>query len=942
MASNTTKTIRIIIQEKGAKQTGRKIRDIGKESDASTKALNLLRGALAAVGATSIIRQYVQLSNLHQSLENRIRLVTHSQAQQTAVMRELVSISKDTFTSLRATGELYARLAFNTRQLGLTQNEVLDITRSLNQAVILSGAGAREATNAIIQLSQGFASGTLRGDELRSVLEQLPFVADVIAKGLGVTRDQLRNLAVDGKVTTQAIVDAFKDAAPEIQAQFDAITPTIAQAFSVFQTGLTEFVGNTNKATGLSGILSKALLVLAENVGILVIAIALLSAALAGLILKAVITSIISMSAAIAASVVAVKIFTIAMIALNAVLAVNPIILLAFAITVFITTLVKFGILLRDTTKEAEGLNDAISGRDFEAISKSLSGYRKIRTELKAQKDTLDKQLSTGTLQLKVEEDKNKLAKQLLQGQIVLSKYQHDELNDLVASNAERRISNKLTERALQTQQGLQDTLRQGLRSSELTRNQEAVVDPLVAARVASGLPFDDDFANLLDKIRQSIQAIAQLRFDKAVVRQNKELENQIALYGTAVGLRQNEATIQEIITEAQRLGVVLTEDQLLKTKELLEVNRLLSIDDVIGTKASDIQKANQIQQLKLAGKVKEAEVQQVLNGLLAEGESIESTNLENLKKAIDARQQLSVAELNSNFTKSLEEQGMILKQTTTERALEAQILQRRNEFLLIGADYSATQEESDRKRLELLSEDTRQQQLIVNLLGDRAANEQRINDLVQLRAGLTDRAGKRAVDRALAQERIAGREGDNTLGAGFENGLDSLFLKVSDVSGGIERAMSNAFQGAEDALVSFVQTGEVSFSGLVDSMLADLTRLLARQAILALFNALSGGSGGAAVSIGTTLAGARANGGPVTRGEPYLVGEKGPEVFNPGQSGTITPNNALPAAAPVTNVTVVNFVDPEMVNAALNDPANQQVIVNIVGRNKRAIERMN
>ena len=44
------------------------------------------------------------------------------------------------------------------------------------------------------------ASGVLRGDELKSVLEQLPTVADVIAKQLNVTRDELRKMGEDGKI----------------------------------------------------------------------------------------------------------------------------------------------------------------------------------------------------------------------------------------------------------------------------------------------------------------------------------------------------------------------------------------------------------------------------------------------------------------------------------------------------------------------------------------------------------------------------------------------------------------------------------------------------------------------------------------------------------------------------------------------------------------------
>lgn len=226
----------------------------------------LLKGAIAGVSVALLIREYVQLSNVYQQLQNRIRLVTTSQAQQAAVNAELLTISNSTFTSLRDTTELYARLAFNLRGLGATQREVLDVTKTLNQAVILSGASSREASNAIIQLSQGLASGTLRGDELRSVLEQLPFVADLIAQGLDVSRGALRRLGSEGEITSEIVFRALQKGAAETEAQFKQLTPTIGQAFTVVQNSILAAVGEFNKATGASGALANAIIKIGENI----------------------------------------------------------------------------------------------------------------------------------------------------------------------------------------------------------------------------------------------------------------------------------------------------------------------------------------------------------------------------------------------------------------------------------------------------------------------------------------------------------------------------------------------------------------------------------------------------------------------------------------------------------------------------------------------------
>ena len=97
-------------------------------------------------------------------------------------------IANATRSDFEATSELYARLANSSKELGVGQEQLLKFTKILNQAIVLSGASAEEAAGGIRQLAQGMASGTLRGDELNSVMENFPKVADIIAQGLGVTR----------------------------------------------------------------------------------------------------------------------------------------------------------------------------------------------------------------------------------------------------------------------------------------------------------------------------------------------------------------------------------------------------------------------------------------------------------------------------------------------------------------------------------------------------------------------------------------------------------------------------------------------------------------------------------------------------------------------------------------------------------------------------------
>lgn len=237
--------------------------ELTKTQQLAAGASSLLSRAFAGVSVALAVREYVQLSDTLTNVQNRLRLVTTSESELAQTQAALLAISERSRSSFSGTAEIFNRLAVSGKELGVTNQQLLQFTESLNQAIILSGASAQEAQAGLIQLSQGLASGTLRGDELRSVLEQLPAVADVIAKGLGVTRGELRALGQDGKITAQVVLDAFAKARGELNDRFATTVPTIGQAFTVLGTKVTGLVDQFNALTGANRLLADGLLELA-------------------------------------------------------------------------------------------------------------------------------------------------------------------------------------------------------------------------------------------------------------------------------------------------------------------------------------------------------------------------------------------------------------------------------------------------------------------------------------------------------------------------------------------------------------------------------------------------------------------------------------------------------------------------------------------------------
>lgn len=328
--ASVQENVTVKIREDGSRQVARNIRDVGNAANEADDSVMSLKGVLAGLVTGATLVSLVRIADQFTNLQNRLRLVTTGSANLARVTKELGQIANSTRSDFGATAELYARMATSSKELGLSQQDLLGFTKSLNQAVILSGASAEEAAGGLRQLSQGMASGTLRGDELNSVLENLPAVADVIAKGLGKTRGELRQMGQDGELTATAIVDAFRKAKDELETGFATTVPTVGQSLAVLKNNFVLFIGEMDKAYGITAGLSKIIMTVAGNLDTLIPVLAGVGAAMG-----------VAFSASLIAS------FAAQLKILWALVLANPFVALAAAVTGVATALY----LMRDSIK---------------------------------------------------------------------------------------------------------------------------------------------------------------------------------------------------------------------------------------------------------------------------------------------------------------------------------------------------------------------------------------------------------------------------------------------------------------------------------------------------------------------------------------------------------------------------------------------------------------
>lgn len=203
-------------------------------------------------------KAFIEVADNINLLQSRINLYTQSQAESNAVFAQLQTIANNAGTSLQDTANTFARFASAGKDMGVTNDQVLKLISNLQTMARVSGASSQEASAAIYQLSQSFASGRLQGDEFRSVSEQLPVVLDTLAKKLGVTRGELRQMATDGKLNSDVLLMLAGDFS-DLDAQAAKLPRTVEQASTALLNNLGVAADALNDKLGISQGLAKSI-----------------------------------------------------------------------------------------------------------------------------------------------------------------------------------------------------------------------------------------------------------------------------------------------------------------------------------------------------------------------------------------------------------------------------------------------------------------------------------------------------------------------------------------------------------------------------------------------------------------------------------------------------------------------------------------------------------
>lgn len=218
------------------------------------KIAGIAAGVAAAYSAFTRLKEAIAAAGDEvRSTTAKVNLATEGLMGGAQSFGEVARIAQAVGAPLEATASLFARIGRSAADAGVTSvQQVARATEIVQKLGIASGASTQEASAAALQLGQALASGRLQGDELRSVMENMPPLARAIAKEFGVSVGQLRDMGAAGELVGDRVLKGILSAGQDADRQFALLPKTVERASQEMATSWTLFLGKLDETLGVS------------------------------------------------------------------------------------------------------------------------------------------------------------------------------------------------------------------------------------------------------------------------------------------------------------------------------------------------------------------------------------------------------------------------------------------------------------------------------------------------------------------------------------------------------------------------------------------------------------------------------------------------------------------------------------------------------------------
>jgi tape measure domain-containing protein len=944
---------------------------------------NALTAIGESVGLYELAHQALDLVESYEKVQNRLRNLTSSEEDLRSVTASLFQVAEQSRGSFNATADVYAKLARANQEVGFSQAQLLQVTKALNQEAVIQGRTSEDLTGIVGQLSIALQTGTLNARALRLIFRDFPDLASALETQLGATSREFKNLGQEGKISGEAIFNALLAASDGINDKFGKTIVTLDSAMTNLRNNFQQFVSSANESTGATHAAAEGIQFLADHVNALGGALAALGVLLSG--------EVLVRFGALASKATALTEGFQLMGAAGAA-ALGPLVVIGAAAGSIGVTIGKAADDVRALNEETTGANPSLTayGQSMGFLETKIKALRAVLaanpddqralTLLEGYTSELGKVKDQYT---QVSDAKKKSA---ALDQLVVNETRNleEQVRILQLGNKEREVQTKLLETTQKLQaSGITLTSDQKDELAGRLRNIQALTD---SAKVLTDLRGpQEEYARRVQLATELLVAGTLTVEEYNRVLRSGGLTGELENLQRETDLLKFNAQQREIVLELRKAeeieGRKLSGNEALAIVQAIQTRQALSeqakvLEEINGPQEAYARRVEALTKLLEQGKISAFEYNQALSSKTPLGPAV-PPELDR-KFELGAQNERPTAGPLAETLAKMGEENDLLVLNNEQRTLAITLMQAQNSVgrtlttdeIKQLTDLTAQHQEltdqlqgEERARAAVLS---LQQEVLNNLQGPQehlAGVQTQLNVLFN-----QGKISAEEFSRGLLQVDLAARQTDTSLEGGLARGFDKIKLQLNDVATTAENALVGAFNSANNALTQFVQTGKLNFASLASSILGDIAKIALQMAESQLFSGggaggggglLAGlfGGGGGAANFGLSssqIAGGFffAEGGDYSGKHPFIAGENGPEVVDPGgQGGRVIPSDQtrrllgggqapVNVAPPQVHVHITNVDDPNKTSKALSTREGEKAIMNIISRNKEAVKR--
>jgi len=215
--------------------------------DRAEQAAAAFRNIVTAVASLATVKAIITIGDEMQSVRTRIGQLPQTIGDAGEAFDEVAKRASASGVKIEAYSSLYTKVGNAAKDYIKTQEDLLGITDTISQALVVGGANATEASSVMTQFSQALASGVLQGDEFRSMAEAAPQYLDKLAETMKIPREQLKKMASDGKLTAKAVIEATRQMSSYFGEKFKEMPMTVGRAMTVVSNRFSVMIDRMNR-----------------------------------------------------------------------------------------------------------------------------------------------------------------------------------------------------------------------------------------------------------------------------------------------------------------------------------------------------------------------------------------------------------------------------------------------------------------------------------------------------------------------------------------------------------------------------------------------------------------------------------------------------------------------------------------------------------------------